>query len=281
MLLDNLPWLVIFSATALLWFPKLRKITWTLLIIGYSLAFAVGQLTLLASIPIALLLLAAWIISSQKKLLYHIVGNLIFVVLAVLLRMHWLPGFHNPLVISEHFTPGAVLYRMYLNLDKSLIAFWLLLIWPYIQLNKPWRIWLKVGAISGILTTATCISLALLLEIIAWEPKWPQSGYLWAINNLLLVTLTEEALFRGYVQGGIDRLMESTKKWNWLGLSIGALLFGLSHFEGGWALMLLAAIAGVGYGIAYRQGGLQAAVIAHAGLNLVHFSFFTYPMLAK
>jgi hypothetical protein len=36
----------------------------------------------------------------------------------------------------------------------------------------------------------------------------------------------------------------------------------------------------VGHGLAYRVGGLQAAVLAHFGLNLAHFTLFTYPMLA-
>ncbi|GLU33340.1 hypothetical protein Busp01_31820 [Trinickia caryophylli] len=38
-------------------------------------------------------------------------------------------------------------------------------------------------------------------------------------------------------------------------------------------------MAGIGYGIAYRFGGLGASVLAHFGLNAAHFFFFTYPML--
>ncbi|WP_273773831.1 mechanosensitive ion channel domain-containing protein, partial [Burkholderia mallei] len=49
---------------------------------------------------------------------------------------------------------------------------------------------------------------------------------------------------------------------------------------GGWQWVALATVAGVGYGLAYRAGGLQAAVLAHVGLNLAHFGLFTYPMLA-
>ncbi len=44
--------------------------------------------------------------------------------------------------------------------------------------------------------------------------------------------------------------------------------------------MLLAGIAGVGYGMAYRHGGLAAAVLAHLGLNAAHYGLFTYPMRA-
>ena len=45
-------------------------------------------------------------------------------------------------------------------------------------------------------------------------------------------------------------------------------------------LVLLAGLAGVGYGLAYRFGGLAAAIATHFGLNLLHFALFTYPMLA-
>jgi membrane protease YdiL (CAAX protease family) len=40
-------------------------------------------------------------------------------------------------------------------------------------------------------------------------------------------------------------------------------------------------MAGIGYGIAYRFGGLPAAVITHFGLNLAHFGLFTYPMFNR
>ncbi len=40
-------------------------------------------------------------------------------------------------------------------------------------------------------------------------------------------------------------------------------------------------MAGIGYGVAFRFGGLTAAVISHFGLNLVHFALFTYPMLDR
>jgi membrane protease YdiL (CAAX protease family) len=60
-----------------------------------------------------------------------------------------------------------------------------------------------------------------------------------------------------------------------------AVLFGLVHFAGGAGYVLVAGLAGVGYGLAYRRGGLQASVMAHFGLNLLHFSLFAYPMLAR
>ena len=61
---------------------------------------------------------------------------------------------------------------------------------------------------------------------------------------------------------------------------LASILFGLAHAPAGWQWMLLAGLAGVGYGLAYRFGGLGAAIATHFGLNVLHFLFFTYPMLA-
>jgi membrane protease YdiL (CAAX protease family) len=62
---------------------------------------------------------------------------------------------------------------------------------------------------------------------------------------------------------------------------IAAALFGLAHVSGGWQWVVVGSIAGIGYGLAYRHGGLQASVLAHFGLNAMHFFLFTYPMLQR
>lgn len=90
----------------------------------------------------------------------------------------------------------------------------------------------------------------------------------------------EEALFRGYIQGGLSRQFKQFRYGDNLALLLASLLFGLVHVNAGLQWTLLATIAGVGYGLAYRFGGLGAAVITHFGVNLVHFVFFVYPMMA-
>jgi uncharacterized protein len=60
-----------------------------------------------------------------------------------------------------------------------------------------------------------------------------------------------------------------------------ALAFGSVHFASGPPMILLASLAGIAYGLAYRYGGLLASVLAHFGLNLFHILFFTYPLLAR
>ena len=257
---------------------------WTylaLLSLGFSLALTFGQLSWLALITIALLIVAGVAVRQQKLPIVRYFGHGLFIFLAMSLAMHWLPGFFNGRAIApQYLTTDAVRFSMYLNQDKPLIGFWLLLVCPWIVGQRSWR--LGVYATAQALTLCAVLALggALLLGMISWAPKWPDQAWLWLLNNLLLVTLVEEALFRGYIQGGLSRSFKHLPYGENLALLLASLLFGLVHVGAGWQWVLLASLAGVGYGLAYRFGGLGAAIATHFGLNLLHFALFTYPMLA-
>ncbi|RDK03315.1 CPBP family intramembrane glutamic endopeptidase [Paraburkholderia lacunae] len=275
-----LPWVAIFLAVPATWLSAIQWLSLGLLILGYGAALANGQLGFQAAIPVALVFLAAYAVRPNRKAHVRYIGHALFIALAIALSMHWLPGFHNPLVIGpERFTSDAVPFTMYLNLDKPLIGFWLLLVLPWIRPRYELRKSLIAG-IGGLLIAAvTCLTGAVLLGLVTWAPKWPSVSGLWLLNNLLLVTVTEEALFRGYLQGGLSRLLKQRSYADALALCAAAALFGLAHIAGGWQWMVLGGLAGIGYGLAYRFGGLQAAVLAHFGLNVLHFFLLTYPML--
>jgi hypothetical protein len=259
------------------------------LVIGYLLAFINGEIDIHALPFLVLLIGAAASVSPQRQLALRIGGHVVFVLLAAALFVHRVPGFHNPLVIdATNFTPDAIPFSMKLNLDKPLVAYWIVFASTSVELSRPKADRLKV-TLAAVVTIMVCIGVAFLLRFMMWEPKWPTSGWIWAINNLLLVAFPEEALFRGYLQANLDRLFS---RWpyrlfsrgpsgRWLAILIAAVLFGLAHFQGGGGLIVLAGIAGIGYGAAYRWGGLQGSVLTHFVLNLTHFSLFTYPALAR
>ncbi|MDD2056172.1 CPBP family intramembrane metalloprotease [Pseudomonas sp. GD03860] len=245
-----------------------------LLGLGYAFALVHGSLGLLA-LPGLIALVCAGMLVNRSARWQQSLGHVLFLLLALCLALHWLPGFQSAKVIDAAiFSEGALPFSMYLNLDKPLIGFWLLLACPGV---------LGIGAkrpLAGLALTlptviAVCLGAAWLLGVVAWAPKWPGQAWIWALNNLLLVSLTEELLFRGYIQGGLERLLNSRT----LALMLASGLFGLAHLGAGWQWMLLATVAGLGYGLAYRQGGLFAAVLCHFALNLSHFAGFTYPML--
>ena len=274
-----LQWSAIFLAAASTLRPAWHRGTLALLVIGYGAAFAGDALGLAAFGPLALLVLAAWAVALQRRPSVRYGGHLLFIATALGLSLHWFPGFHNPLIYGPaSITPDAAPYTMYWNLDKPLMGFWLLLTIPWLRPAHSLRPLLAGGAAGWFIAAIGSLSIAVAIGFIAWDPKTPAISWLWLLNNLLLVTFAEEAFFRGYVQSGISRWLRHTTGGDWLALAIAAMLFGLAHAGGGWQWISLAAIAGVGYGLAYRCGGLPAAMLAHFGLNLTHFFLFTYPM---
>ncbi|MFY2948301.1 CPBP family intramembrane glutamic endopeptidase [Achromobacter ruhlandii] len=275
------PGSLMFLAAVLLWLPATRRWALLPLALAYAWAWTQGGIEPVALAWPALLALAAVLARPTMAAPARAAGHALFLILAVLLFLHWLPGYHNPLVIPRAaLTPDAVPFAMYLNLDKPLVAFWVVLVAAPAMAGASARATLTAALAACAGAIAACLGLALALEVVGWAPKWPDSGWLWLINNALLVTLAEEALFRGYVQERLTRACRGRPWGATAALLVAALLFGLAHYAGGWQWMLLAGIAGVGYGLAYRHGGLAAAVLAHLGLNAAHYGLFTYPMRA-
>ena len=166
-----------------------------LLSLGYSLALIYGHLGWLAAISFGLLLIAGFAVRQQQIPLGRYLGHGLFIVLAVALATHWLPGFYNGRAIDpQRFTDDAVRFAMYLNLDKPLIGFWLLLVCLWIVARRSLRLTVYATALGLTLSVILALGGAVLLGMITWAPKLPDQAWLWVLNNLLLVTLVEEAL---------------------------------------------------------------------------------------
>lgn len=262
--------------------PAIRWTSLTLLTLGYCIALNFGHLSLPAAVTFGLLAMAGVCVTQFNQRAVVGFGHGLFIVLALALGIHWLPGFFSERVIAaQRFSPEAAPFSMYFNLDKPLIGYWILLVCPGLLPAISVKQIAKTAALTLFATCVACMALAVSLGITGWSPKWPEQGPLWLLNNLLLVTLTEELFFRVYLQGGLQRLFQRLRGGPALAICVASLLFGLAHLGSGWQWALLAGIAGIGYGLAYRFGGLQTAVVTHFGLNLVHFSLFTYPMFDR
>lgn len=257
--------------------------TWHLLLgmglAGYGLALSFGHLDAPALPWLGLLLIAAVAVRKSGRQDLQIAGHLLFIVMTAGLALHLLPGFGNAAILQHvRNAPDTVPYSLYLNLDKPLIGLWLLLACPWIV--GPYALRQAAASVPAIAlaTLAVCLGLAWGAGWITWAPGLGPAAALWIASNLLLTCLTEEALFRGYVQGGLTRQGGIAAR---CALPASALLFGLAHAPGGWPWILLAGVAGLGYGIAYRHGGLAASVAVHFIVNLAHYGLFSYPMLVR
>jgi membrane protease YdiL (CAAX protease family) len=201
----------------------------------------------------------------------------------LLLGLHVLPGFSNPVVVRGRvLSPGALPYSQYVNVDKTLGAVLLLGCsgWAPMRSRADWRSALRRTAPVTLGTVAVVMAASLALGYVRFEPRWTSLFYLWAPLNLFTTCVSEEAFFRGFVQNELRNALPRQQAGT-IAVAASGALFGLAHAAGGWRYALLAGVAGIGYALAYeRTARLEMSILTHFTLNAAHFLLFTYPALA-
>ena len=253
----------------------LKKTGFALLYLTLTVSFFTGQLEISALINgSAGLLLAAWLPSQTGKSAFF--GHGLLIVWSILLAAHVAPGFNNLLVLDDvRSGPGSSLFSMYLNLDKPLVFFALLLAYP--QLMGPGRLIDLRPLVVAIFLLIGLFFIAVQMKALHAEFSLPSWIWLFAVSNLLFTSLPEEAFFRGYLQQGASKMSQP-----YLGLILSSVLFGTAHFSGGFVLIVFATVAGLSYGLVFHfSGRLWASTITHFGFNLCHLLLFTYPLAER
>jgi uncharacterized protein len=111
------------------------------------------------------------------------------------------------------------------------------------------------------------ILLGLRLGFLHVHAGWPRASHAAAafLFTFFLIALPEELFFRGWLQNLLERRLG-----RWPALLVTAVLFGLSHFNKraahfNWRYVLLAALAGIFYGRAWRaERRVGASALTHA-----------------
>jgi membrane protease YdiL (CAAX protease family) len=203
----------------------------------------------------------------------------VFLALSVGMFLHAIPVFHNYLYYDHvKFAEDSVPFTMYLNFDKTIAG--LAILWFFVlPFQSRWQArHLKTAALSLAAAVLVMLPLSFALGYVRFDPKFPDGAWVWMANNLFLVCMSEEALFRGLIQGGLQRKFPKVDPRIFIGGA--ALLFGAAHYPGGILYVLLASIAGLFYGFTYwKTGRIELAMVVHFGTNLLHFLLFSYPAL--
>jgi membrane protease YdiL (CAAX protease family) len=248
-----------------------------------------GQVAGVMHGPAALWLLAvaasAWSLLARRGST-RIVAIGVTSAFGLLLGLHLLPGFSNPIVIRDAvLASGALPYSQYVNFDKTLGAVLLLGCcgWTPIRTFGEWRTALRRAAPVLLLTVAVAMAASLVLGFLRFQPHWTPLFVVWAVVNLLTTCVSEEAFFRGFVQREVQRGLTSIASRRYadaIAVVVSAVLFGVAHIAGGWRYVALASLAGGGYALTYRlTARVEMSILTHFTLNAVHFLLFTYPAL--
>jgi len=193
---------------------------------------------------------------------------------------HKLPGFSNLKVLNEvYISADAVPFNMYLNFDKVSLGLIILGFTPFLVQNHAWRRLFKSTFLKAFFVIVVIAGLSYGMGFVRWDPKIPDCFWIWSFTNLLFVCV-RGSFFRGFIQKNLFMCLENTPFRSYGALIIASLLFALFHYYGGVQYMILSAIAGLGYGWIYQTTGrIEASILTHFSLNLIHFLCFTYPAL--
>ncbi|HXV65267.1 MAG TPA: type II CAAX endopeptidase family protein [Vicinamibacteria bacterium] len=125
--------------------------------------------------------------------------------------------------------------------------------------------------------SALAIPLGLGIEFIEYTARpFDLLGLLGSFAAILIfIAVPEELLFRGLIQNFLER----TWRRDLLALVVAAAIFGAAHLNNGevpnWSYALMATLAGLFYGLAYRwTGTIFASALVHALVNAVWRAFF-------
>jgi membrane protease YdiL (CAAX protease family) len=129
---------------------------------------------------------------------------------------------------------------------------------------------IHIGLRECIFYIPIALVLGLSLGFLHFHPLWPSLPHLAAayVFTFFFIAVPEELFFRGWMQNLLERRIGRQAA-----LLLTACLFGLSHFNKralhfNWRYVLLAAIAGVFYGRAWRQERrVGASAVTHATVD--------------
>jgi CAAX protease family protein len=130
---------------------------------------------------------------------------------------------------------------------------------------REWLFYLPIALVLGELT-----------GFIHFHAALPALGKVIAVAliTFLLIALPEELFFRAVLENLLETRLGKTAA-----LLLASLFFGLSHFNHGatfnWRYVLLASIAGIFYGRAWRRDRqILAAIVTHTGVDVVWSLWF-------
>lgn len=191
------------------------------------------------------------------------------------------PGIDNFYMGDMTLKEGSIPLTLWWNIDKPLLSILILGLVPFSKLSlHDWRT-VILRTLPVIVVCALCLApLALCAQMVRWSPGLPAMASQLLIRNLIFVVIAEEVFYRFFLQNALYNLAHYFKLSRWWALTAITFLFAVcGHASGGPLYAAFAGIAGFFYGYAYHTTKrIEAAVIVHFSINVLHMLLFTYPL---
>ena len=249
-----------------------RMVAPALLAVPYAMvaggAFAWGWLLFYAAAPVAVAMLLAWAarLDPEQRGVWQDYLVLAAVGLAVDLR--WL---------ERAWPAHLAIFSKMLLVDAGLYGFLCVRRLSGVGFDLSLRGGLRLrDVLVGVRELGMYTPVALLLGLglgflhthagVAWWRQVPGAF----VFTFFFIAVPEELFFRGWMQNLLERRLG-----RWPALAVTAVIFGLAHFNKravhfNWRYVLMAAIAGVFYGRAWRQDRrVGASAITHAAVDTI------------
>lgn len=210
---------------------------------------------------------------------WHLFCALSIFVLSLIFLLHKATGYNNVLMFDNIvLKQNSVPFTQYLNLDKGILGFILLMFIVPKPKTLSVKIMPSIMLVFAVLTIA-CLNLALLMQLVEFDFKLLPMAFAWSCTNLFLTCLVEEAFFRGFIQQQCQSLSKKMM-WQYLCILLSGLLFGLAHFPAGMTYTSIAVVMGSVYAYAYwKSNNIMLPIALHFAFNCIHFFCFSYPYL--
>ena len=252
------------------WPVALRIVAPALLALPYALVstsnglFRWSWLALYTLLPvvISLLLYGASVSDPEQRGEWR--DFLILVLLGLAVDLRW---------FEPAWGPGLAIFNKVLLLDAGIYGF--LGIRQLRQVGFDLRLRLSdlgIGLLALAAYAPIAVVLGLWLGFLHFHALMPSGGrvVLGWLFTFFFIAVPEELFFRGWMQNLLERRVGPARA-----LLITSTLFGLSHFNKraalfNWRYVLLAALAGIFYGLAWRQQRrVGASAITHASVDTI------------
>jgi len=276
------------AAIASVWWKR-TPVWWTLLLIGSAASgYHFGILSRSALEIIAAFWFTSYLTFYVKSPLLRVPAQFVLIFLICMILLRYFTGFSPWLpIIDLQLANRAIPFTHIIYYEHALLGLCILGMGAA-SLIRQAPVWSMMFKDSIPIATTACFALCTIAYFdtaISMHFRWNSYFKFWALCQTLFVCITEEAIFRGMIQGPLTKLFD---RWSiyqfpigiWLAFFLTTGFYILRHAYEGYNILVYSSIAGLFYSYAYlKTRRIESCIFIHLVLSSLDLLVFSYPML--